>query len=248
MEKRLIDYIKLKRYLKKTGKTLNYTPEDLYNITPKDTLIITQYLNVTPRLAPNHPIHPVNRNILSKNQVFTNEPDESAALYQYNRFIGTDNHLIDNNWFSLKHPKDVSKSTNYLAPAEPNNWFSNRHKNITNFYNKPKDFHKPIINNINANDWLVLTDFNPDLTLKCLNSSSQDDLTLFKPVYNGWFKYYPDHTRKSIGYDQTCSHYFNVIDTDYQSPDHTVMYYPRGGESSRMFNKINKQDDKYIKF
>ena len=224
MEKRLIDYIKLKRYLKKTGKTLNYTPEDLYNITPKDTLIITQYLNVTPRLAPNHPIHPVNRNILSKNQVFTNEPDESAALYQYNRFIGTDDHLIDNHFYS------------------------NRHKNITNFYNKPKDFHKPIINNINANDWLVLTDVNPDLTLKCLNSSSQDDLTLFKPVYNGWFKYYPDHTRKSIGYDQTCSHYFNVIDTDYQSPDHTVMYYPRGGESSRMFNKINKQDDKYIKF
>ena len=224
MEKRLIDYIKLKRYLKKTGKTLNYTPEDLYNITPKDTLIITQYLNVTPRLAPNHPIHPVNRNILSKNQVFTNEPDESAALYQYNRFIGTDDHLIDNHFYS------------------------NRHKNITNFYNKPKDFHKPIINNINANDWLVLTDVNPDLTLKCLNSSSQDDLTLFKPVYNGWFKYYPDHTRKSIGYDQTCSHYFNVIDTDYQSPDHTVMYYPRGGESSRMFNKTNKQDDKYIKF
>jgi len=225
MEKRLIDYIKLKHYLKKTGKTLNYTPEELYNITPKDTLIITQYLNVVPRLAPNHPIHPINRNILTKNKVFSDTPDESAALYKGNNiFLGTNDHLIDNHFYS------------------------NRHKNITNFYNKPKDFHKPIINNVKAVDWIVLTDNNPDLTLKCLNSSAQDDLTLFKPVYNGLFKYYPDHTRKSIGYDQTCNHHFNYIDTDYQSPDHTVMYFPRGGESSRLFNKINKQDDKYIRF
>ena len=224
MEKRLIDYIKLKRYLKKTGKTLNYTPEELYNITPKDTLIITQYLNVASRLAPNHPIHPVNHYILSKNRVFSDEPDESAALFKGDRFLGTDDHLIDDHWYS------------------------NRHKNITNFYNKPQDFHKPIINNVSANDWIVLNDNNPDLTLRCLNSSSQDDLTLFKPVYNGWFKYYPDHTRKSVGYDQVCNHHFNVLDTDYQSPDHTVMYFPRGGESSRMFNKINNQDDKYIRF
>ena len=98
MNQRLIDYLKLKRYLKKTGKTLNYTPEELYNITPKDTLIITQYLNIAPRLAPNHPIHPINKNILSENKVFSETPDESAALYQYNRFIGTDDHLIDNHF------------------------------------------------------------------------------------------------------------------------------------------------------
>ena len=134
MEKRLIDYIKLKRYLKKTGKTLNYTPEELYNITPKDTNIITQYLNVAPRLTPNHPIHPVNHIVLSKNKVFSDTPDESAALFKGDRFLGTDNHLIDNHFYSLKHPLDVSKSTNYLVHPtdEPIIWFSNRHKNITN--------------------------------------------------------------------------------------------------------------------
>ena len=151
MDKRLINYLNLKIYLRKTGKTLDFTPEELYNITFKDQEIITQALNKTPRLCPGQPVHPINNN---------------------------------------------SKC-------------------------KPINFHDPIINNYGYNDYVLLSDINNEL-------------------------YYPNHIRKSIGYDSTSSHHFNILDDEYQAPNHTVMYFPRGGESSRINNKINKRDNRFI--
>lgn len=49
------------------------------------------------------------------------------------------------------------------------------------------------------------------------------------------------HTTKSYGYDQPSDLYFDYVDEDFQKPYHVDMYFPRGGESSRMQNKINRK-------
>lgn len=150
MNNNIIDYIKLKNYLYETGKTLNITPESMFNITADDLNKINNYFNVIPRLSPGFPVYPICN----------------------------------------------------IKPA-------------------PINFHTPYINNTNDINYLSCRDINTDL-------------------------YYPDHTKKSIGNDYVSHHYFIPIDTNYQSQDHTVMYFPKGGDATRINNKINNKDNKFI--
>lgn len=58
LEKRLINYIQLKKILKQTKRDFYPTPEILFNITADDQHKILQYYNVKPRLAMNTPVYP----------------------------------------------------------------------------------------------------------------------------------------------------------------------------------------------
>lgn len=76
--------------------------------------------------------------------------------------------------------------------------------------------------------------------------------TIREQFYNGG-QFYPDvvasdmqsgmpvRTKKTYGFDDPFEHYYDYIDGDMQSPEHTVMDFPRGGESSRLDNKQPKQ-------
>ena len=183
MDKRLYEYIRLKKYLQQTGKTLDYSPEELYNITYNDKQKILQLLNITPRLAPNTPIHPINNTIHSDPINFHNPKINNYIMNT--KLSSYDNHFINQNTPLINYIKQ--------SPYYCNEYINNGHQLI--------------------------------------NTSL----------------YYPDHTKKSIGYNQLCQHNFNLIDMDYQSPYHTVPVFPFGGESTRLENKINKQDNKYIK-
>ncbi len=183
MEQRLYEYIRLKKYLQQTGKTLDYTPEEIYNITFEDKQKILQLLNVTPRLAPDTPIHPINH-ILNPNPIDFHVPHINNYNIN-NRYMMLDNNIIN----------QYTPLINYIKQSP---YYCNEY--------------------INTGQQII----NPSL-------------------------YYPDHTKKSIGYNQVCQHHFNIIDTDYQSPNHTVLLFPFGGESSRLNNKINKQDNFFIK-
>lgn len=44
----------------------------------------------------------------------------------------------------------------------------------------------------------------------------------------------PTRGRKSYGYPNPAEHYFTYIDDDMQKPEHTVLAFPRGGESTRL--------------
>lgn len=46
----------------------------------------------------------------------------------------------------------------------------------------------------------------------------------------------PYHTRKSYGYSNPFESYFDYIDGEIQNPDHVVLPFPRGGESTRLDN------------
>lgn len=50
----------------------------------------------------------------------------------------------------------------------------------------------------------------------------------------------PIRTRKTYGFDDPFEHYYDYIDGDMQLPEHVVMDFPRGGESSRLANTKQK--------
>jgi hypothetical protein len=54
-----------------------------------------------------------------------------------------------------------------------------------------------------------------------------------------------DHTKKSFGYNQPTNS-FNYVDDDFQQYTHNVMYFPRGGDSSRINNKENHNLKSFI--
>ena len=54
----------------------------------------------------------------------------------------------------------------------------------------------------------------------------------------------PIHTKKSYGYDNNYENAYYYIDNNMQLPEHIDMNFPRGGESSRQQNKINRKYDK----
>jgi len=55
----------------------------------------------------------------------------------------------------------------------------------------------------------------------------------------------PVRTHKSYGYNNSFENQFQYISSDIQSPDHTVMSFPRGGYGTRQRNRENYKDNEY---
>jgi len=55
----------------------------------------------------------------------------------------------------------------------------------------------------------------------------------------------PVRTHKSYGYNNSFENQFQYISNDIQSPDNTVMTFPRGGHGTRQYNRENYKDNEY---
>lgn len=65
--KRLIDYVKLKRYNKQNGITSSVSPEELYNIDTDDLELLTNLFNLKPKIMYNQNLHYEDKNFMLEN-------------------------------------------------------------------------------------------------------------------------------------------------------------------------------------
>jgi hypothetical protein len=90
----------------------------------------------------------------------------------------------------------------------------------------------------NDNKSMSTFDYNMDV----LFNKSSIDSSLETELMRGM----PSHTKKSYGYKNPVENYFYYVDKDIQNPDHNVQVWSRGGESTRLDNKISVTPRNYL--
>lgn len=86
---------------------------------------------------------------------------------------------------------------------------------------------------------------------KSLNTSIRNDPNVHSPPEYSNFRGSDNYTcnssnmtlhpKKSYGYDNPQEMYYDYIDNDMQLPEHTTLDFPRGGENTRLENKVSSK-------
>lgn len=119
--------------------------------------------------------------------------------------------------------------------------FNNLLDTIYNFEEYPAYMIGEIISKKNKNFSVISNKFN-----KNMSPIERDMLLRGQGSYSEYASNIPNHPKKSYGYDNPHEIYYDYIDNNMQLPEHVDMYFPRGGESTRLENRINKKYDRDI--
>jgi hypothetical protein len=114
---------------------------------------------------------------------------------------------------------------------------------IDNFEEKPSYMIGEIINDNKKNFQI-----NKNRSKHVLTSLERDMITRGTNIYSEFAAGIPNRPQKSFGYDNPQGLYFDYIDKDIQLPEHVDLDFPRGGENTRLENKINRKYYREIMF
>jgi hypothetical protein len=154
-----------------------------------------------------------------------------TAKIAYNQKLHNDDNIVESQ-------KNVNDIDNIIG-----NYESYR-KQVNPKFQKTMDFdfeHKRTIpsvssngkKNLNTSSYKTMPFMGYDTDAKNINEENQ--------LLQGM----PVRTHKSYGYNNSFENQFQYISNDIQSPDHTVMSFPRGGYGTRQYNRENYKDNKY---
>lgn len=154
--KRLIDYVKLKRYNKLNGITSSVSPEELYNIDANDLELLTNLFNLKPKIMYNQNLHYEDKYYMLENHhsnikpiINTIELFDERPCYEIGQIYNEIHNQgkLKNN-FRLKRNKEQSSflASNNFEGNNKYDYYNERYDIPRNIKNKSYGYENPFEN------------------------------------------------------------------------------------------------------